>query len=192
MENYKSFMDKQHPSEALLKDTIRRAEELSETPGKKHLHGWRSAVAAAAVFCLLAGGIWKWNSKITYTDLNQTAVNAESDLDEKNVSEIKKSYLGDMVSDSYIFDSTAEISEIKTGNGTIRIQVGTVLNTGLQALYQTTPEQIKGYAVHFGKYRTENKNILLAAFVKEDMQYYLEGKDVTEKEMTAAVRDLLN
>lgn len=214
-QHYKSFMDKQHPSDPLLKDTICKAKELSETEssidtdtqstetgkpfsrevkvkGHRQLV-WRLVFAAVAVFCLLAGGIWSWSIRIVYTDLEAVTVveNSEELQNNENVGDVKNSYLGNIESSYYVFDKNAEISEIETGQGKITVQVGTVLNTGIQALYQTAPEQIKGHKVYLGKYRVDDKELLLAAFVKNDQQYYLEGERVTEKEMTAYVKELL-
>lgn len=195
-QHYKSFMDKQHPSDFLIKDTIQKAENLSQKPVKTtraKLCKWQFAVAAAAVFCLLAGGVWKWNSQIVYTDLNTITVtdNPETQYNQEYVGEIKQSYLGNNEAFSYLFDKNAETSEIQTEHGNISVQVGSVLNAGIQALYETKPNQIKGFKVYLGKFRTGNDDILLAAFVKNDKQYYLEGQGVTEEEMTTAVKDLL-
>ena len=195
-QHYKSFMDKQHPSDSLIKDTIQIAENLSQKPVKTtraKLCKWQFAVAAAAIFCLLAGGIWKMNFHIVYTDLNNItmAENSETLQNPGNVGEIKQSYLGNNESFRYIFDKNAEASEIKTEHGKISVQVGSVLNTGIQALYGTKPNQIKGFEVYLGKFRTGNDDMLLAAFVKKDKQYYLEGQGVTEEEMTTAIKDLL-
>lgn len=214
-QHYKSFMDKQHPSDTLLKDTICKAKELSETEssididaqstetGKPFIREvkmkehrqlvWRLAFAAVAVFCLMAGGIWSRSTRIVYTDLEDVTVveNSEELQNNENVGDVKNSYLGNVESSYYVFDKNAEISEIETGQGKITVQVGTVLNTGIQALYQTAPEQIKGHKVYLGKYRVDDKELLLAAFVKNDQQYYLEGERVTEKEMTAYVKELL-
>lgn len=212
---YKSFMDKQHLSDDLLKDTICKVKALSEAEdvigkddqgiqtGKSLIMGsrvkgqrkskWSLAFAVVAVFCLLAGGIWKWNDRIVYTHLEDITVveNSEELQNNENVGSVKNSYLGKTESLYYVFDKDAEISEIETEQGSITVQVGSVLNTGIQILYQTAPEQIKGYKVYMGKYRMDNKELLLVAFVKEDRQYYLEGENVTEKEMTACVKDLL-
>lgn len=194
-QNYKLFMDKQHPSDALMEDTIRKAKTLSEQGEikRKGTQTWSILAVSVAVLCIVASGIWRWNTKIVYTDLADgiSMEKPEVSQGDKNVEDIKNSYLGNEEVSYYIFDKNAEISELEVGQGKISIQIGDVSNAGLQLLYQTKPEQIMNCMVYLGKYKVDNKELLLAAFEKEDKYYYLEGENVTEKEMTACVKDLL-
>lgn len=69
--NYKSFMDKQHPSEDLLAETISRVKMLSEEQKlqKWNLRKWRYGIIIFAVICLILTGVWKWNMQVVYPDL---------------------------------------------------------------------------------------------------------------------------
>lgn len=189
-------MDRQHPSDSLIKDTIKKAENLTGQSIKitrKKTYKLALAIAAAVVFCLLTGSIWKQNFQIVYTDLNNITIsdNSKPLPNEKNVGEIKQSYLGNSETFHFIFDENAANSEIKTKHGKINIQTGSVMNSGIQELYETKPKQVKRHKVYLGKCKTGNDEILLAAFVKDGKQYYLEGTNVTEKEMTTAIKELL-
>lgn len=205
---YKSFMNKQHPSDTLLEQTIIKAKALSEMERNSKADefsvnlailqnhrwlNWQLMLVTAAMFCLIAVGIWKWNAQITYTDLTKSAVipNSDNVFYSKGVGDIRNSYLGKEKTDYYVFDKNAENLVVMAGQGEITVQTSELSDIGLQALYQTTPKKIRGYQVYFGKYVVDNKELLLAAFVKRNRQYYLEGENVTEKEMTACVQDLL-
>lgn len=205
-QHYKSFMDKQCPSDALMRDTISKAKALSDENKTDNIENdsksnkrfimpeWnrRFVFAAVVVICLIAGGIWK-NTQIQYTDLSEveSVESSEKSKNDKEMGDLKNSYLGNEEQSYYIFNKNVENSEIVTGQGKIKLQVAEDLPIGLQVLYQTTPKKIKGYKVYLGKYEVEHKELLVAAFEKSGKQYYLEGEMVTEEEMTDCIMDLL-
>ena len=203
--NYKTFMDKQHPSEALIADTISKAKELSADDSTEDItykkrfdgktagvFGGRWVAALLVVFCLIAVGVWQWNTGLEYTELA-----GSPDLENSNAGqqtgfgEERNSYLGAEEFDYYVFDGEAQVSDVKVGQGTIKVQIGTVEQAGRQSLYETVPKSVKGHEVYTGKMTAEEQILLYAAFELEGKHYYLEGVSVTEREMTAYIRDLL-
>lgn len=216
-QHYKSFMDKQHPSKDLLAQTLSKAKALSEDEqevklvgekdtgrldsGRNHLYKrsqrrWWYGIAVFAVLCLIAGGVWRWNTQVEYTDLAaEFSPDEESGYQEKRNEEFgeeRNSYLGYDSSYLYVFDKDAETTEAEVGQGTIVVQTGTVKIAGNQLLYQIEPQNIKGTEVFLGKMGTDEEKCLYAAFDLGDVHYYLEGKKVTEKDMTAYIKDLIN
>lgn len=201
--NYKTFMDKQHPSEALIADTISKAKELSEDDSdishKRRFNGqaatmpsrkWIAAVLVA--FCLIVVAAWQWNTGLEYTELARgTALEDSSVEQQTGFGEERNSFLGAEEFDYYVFDGEAQVSDIKVGQGTITVQIGTVENAGRQSLYETVPKSIKGHGVYTGKIAADEQVVLYAAFELEGKHYYLEGMGVTEREMTAYIRELL-
>lgn len=203
--NYKTFMDKQHPSEDLIADTISKARELSaeENAEESSRSGrFRSqtvpvfdgkwAAAFLAAVCLIIAAVWQWNTGFEYAELTGSYIPNDSNSEQRaGFGEERNSYLGAEEPDYYVFDGEARVSDVKVGQGTIKIQIGTVEQAGRQSLYETVPKSIKGHEVYTGKIVTGEKVFFYAAFELEDKHYYLEGENVTEREMTAYIRDLL-
>ena len=203
--NYKTFMDKQHPSEALIADTISKAKELSEDNGAEDISHksrfnrqtttmsagkWVAALLVA--FCLIAAAAWQWNAGLEYTELAGGFVLEDSNVEQQaGFGEERNSYLGAEEPDYYVFDGEAQVSDVRVGQGNIKVQIGTVENAGRQSLYETVPKSIKGHEVYTGKMAADEQVFLYAAFELEGKHYYLEGVSVTEREMTAYIRDLL-
>lgn len=205
-QHYKSFMEKQYPSDALMKETISKVdvlsnEDMTEKQGnvlddKKRfgIPKWnrRFAFAAVLVFCLAVGVIWQ-NTQIQYTDLSEAVSNEDSKnlMKDKGSGDAQNSYLGNEEQTYFIFNKNTEVTEITIGKGKIRQQVGEDVSLGLQTLYQTTPEKVKGHEVYLGKFEVDDIELLVAAFEKNGKHYYLEGEMVTEKEMTVYIKRLL-
>lgn len=203
--NYKTFMDKQHPSETLIADTISKAKELSADDGAEDItykrrfnkrvtavpsRQWVAALLVAV--CLIAVAAWQWNTRLEYTELAGGTVLEDSGVEQQTgFGEERNSFLGAEEFDYYVFDGEAQVSDVKVGQGTIKVQIGTVENTGRQSLYETVPKSIKGREVYTGKMAADEQVFLYAAFELEGKHYYLEGVSVTEREMTAYIRELL-
>lgn len=216
-QHYKSFMNKQHPSKDLLSETISKAKALSEEEqeGKlrrdldaegssiwmKGIHvwnqrRWQCGIVVFAVICLILTGVWRWNTRIVYPNLvTEFSPDEESDYREKRAEEFgeeRNSYLNFNFSYLYVFDKEAEKTEIEVGQGTIIVQTGTVKIAGNQLLYQIKPQNIKGIEVFLGKTESDGEECLLAAFDLGELHYYLKGEMVSEREMTAYIKDLIN
>lgn len=195
--NYKSFMDKQHPSEDLLAETISRVKMLSEERKlqKWNLRKWRYGIIIFAVICLILTGVWKWNMQLVYPDLvTEFSPDEGSDYLEKRKEEFgeeRNSYLNYKSSYLYVFDKEAEVTEVEVGQGRIVVQTGTVKLAGNQLLYQMKPQNIKGTEVFLGKTAADGEEYLLAAFDLGELHYYLKGEMVSEREMTAYIKDLI-
>ncbi|MCM1496868.1 MAG: hypothetical protein NC124_00180 [Clostridium sp.] len=207
---YKSFMDRQHPSKTLTEDTVSMIKDISgernnqSTAGGTRRNrafgrqGGRERLyyaAVLAVLLLIAGGIWRQDRHIIYYDLRADSLSATGDSGtedlQKSFGEERNSYLGLDETDVYLFDGAAKRSERLIGQGTVTILSGTVKNIGYQPLYQTRPQKIKGTAVYLAKGELDGETVLFAAFAQSDQYYYLEGKQVSEREMTACIRELL-
>lgn len=195
--NYKSFMDKQHPSEDLLAETISRVKMLSEEQKlqKWNIRKWRYGIIIFAVICLILTGVWKWNMQVVYPDLvTEFSRDEGSDYLEKRKEEFgeeRNSYLNYKSSYLYVFDKEAEVTEVEVGQGRIVVQTGTVKLAGNQLLYQMKPQNIKGTEVFLGKTTADGEEYLLAAFDLGELHYYLKGEMVSEREMTAYIKDLI-
>ncbi len=195
--NYKSFMDKQHPSEDLLAETISRVKMLSEEQKlqKWNLRKWRYGIIIFAVICLILTGVWKWNMQVVYPDLvTEFSPDEGSDYLEKRKEEFgeeRNSYLNYKSSYLYVFDKEAQVAEVEVGQGRIVVQTGTVKLAGNQLLYQMKPQNIKGTEVFLGKTGADGEEYLLAAFDLGELHYYLKGEMVSEREMTAYIKDLI-
>ncbi|MCM1181053.1 MAG: hypothetical protein NC347_12400 [Clostridium sp.] len=205
---YKSFMDRQHPSKTLTEDTVSRIKDISgqrnanqstaggtrrnrafgRQGGRKRLY----YAAVLAVLLLIAGGIWRQDRRIIYYDLRAVSAVGDSGTEDlqKSFGEERNSYLGVDEGGVYLFDGAAKRSERLTGQGTVTILSGTVKNIGYQPLYQTRPQKIKGTAVYLAKGELDGETVLFAAFAQSDQYYYLEGRQVSEREMTACIRKL--
>lgn len=215
-QHYKSFMNKQHPSDDLLAETISKAKMLSgEEHGlgvgggsdnrdffkdadgnlKQRRRKWQYGIVAFIVFCLIAGAVWQWNTRIIYPDLiTEFAPDEDSDYTEKREEEFgeeRNSYLAFDSSFFYVFDKNAEKKEIKVGEGSIVVQMGTVKIAGNQLLYQIKSQRIKGTEVFLGKIEDSETEHLYAAFDLGEVHYYLESENVTEKDMTAYIKGLI-
>lgn len=215
-QHYKAFMDKQHPSEDLVVETISKAKKLSENQEKSmpvedldnrvpvtrvkgtHRRLWgkyKWGMIALAVICLISGLTWQWNTRIVYPDLiTEFSPDENSDYMEKRSEEFgeeRNSYKSFNSSYFYVFDKDAQKTEIEIGKGTIMVQTGTVKIAGNQLLYQIKPQNIKGIEVFLGKTGTGEEETLYAAFDLGDIHYYMVSECVTEKEMTAYIKELI-
>lgn len=215
-QHYKTFMNKQHPSEDLLAETISKAKMLSgEEQGlgagdgldnrvflkdadatlKRSRRKWQYGMVAFAVFCLIAGVVWQWNTRIVYPDLiTEFSPDEDSDYIDKREEEFgeeRNSYLAFDSSLFYVFDKNAERTEVKVGEGNIVVQTGTVKIAGNQLLYQIKSQYIKGTEVFLGKLEDSETEHLYAAFDLGEVHYYLESENVTEKDMTAYIKGLI-
>lgn len=215
--NYRAFMDKQHPSEDLLAQTISKAKKLAEETQeskrteasgngdfipktdnvlKRSKRKWKCGIAVFAVLCLTAG-LWYWNTQlnIVYMDLvTEFSPDEGSEYENKREEEFgeeRNSYLNFEPSYFYVFDKDAERMEVKVSKGSIMVQTGIVKIAGNQLLYQIKPQRLKGTEVFLGKIGSGEEKHLYAAFDLEDIHYYLEGENVTEKEMTSYIKDLI-
>ncbi|MDE5864360.1 MAG: hypothetical protein K2H34_08440 [Lachnospiraceae bacterium] len=210
-QHYKSFMDGQHPSKELIADTVTQMKRISEEgeidksgeQDKKEAgtffwyigRKWRYYAAVFTIALLAVGGVWYQNTQVIYSDLGRETLSGAGrdtkDSQEETFGEERNSYLGLADSDYYIFDGDAELSELVTGQGKVTIRAGAVKNSGYQPLYQTKPQRIRGQEIYLGKEELNGEVILFAAFTLQNRYYYLEGEHVTEKEMTACIKELL-
>lgn len=205
MENdYKAFMDKQHPSEALIADTISKARELSAEESTEEISNRRDSrsrsslafagkwvAAALLAFCLMIA-VQSQSTDLQYAELDGRGVSQENGLEiQTDFESERNSYLGAEEPDYYVFDGEAQVSEIKVSQGIIKVQTGMVERAGRQSLYRTVPESMRGQEVYTGKSITDDRVVLYAAFELEGTHYYLEGRNVTEREMTEYIRKLL-
>jgi len=214
--HYKSFMDKQQPSEDLLSETISKAKtsarEMQESkdsndgdfmkktehilkPGRRK---WQYGIAAFVLVCLSACYVWHWNAtsgSIKYMDLVvEFSPDEDSDYIDKRKEEFgeeRNSYLDYDPTYFYVFDKDAEKTEVKLGEGSVIVQTGAVKIAGNQLLYQIKPQKIKGIEVFLGKMGNKEEKKLYAAFDLGDIHYYLVGENITEREMTSYIRDLI-
>mgnify|MGYP002627369569 CR=1 FL=1 len=218
-QQYKAFMDRQHPSKELIADTLKKAQaedekdeslrrkmygnagnlKRTETIGTKGNHVPQYVFAACAVLFALAVGIMGINSRVTYTELEGingdasygSDVASDSDTHGENVHEVTQSYLGNLDASYYVFDSGAQARELEAGNGTVTLWIGNDGKMGLQSLYDIKPVKIKGHKVYLGSIEAEGNKLLLAAFSMDGKWYYMESADATEKEMTECIKGLL-
>lgn len=209
-QHYKSFMNRQHPSKELIADTVSQVKRSSEKGKtgksgdrnigkteavKRNIGRWQYCLTAFAIVLLVAGGVWYQKTRIVYFDLAKEVLSdsehAAKDNQVETFGDVRNSYLGLMDSDYYIFDGEAEQSELVTGQGEVIIRVGAVKNGGYQPLYQMKPQKIKGTEIYLGKEELDGEVIFFAAFALQDKYYYLEGQHVSEREMTACIKELL-
>lgn len=215
-QQYRAFMDRQHPSKELIADTLKKAQaedeslkrkmygnagnlKRAETIGTKGNHVPQYVFAACAVFFILAVGIMRINGRVTYTELEGingdasygSYVVSDGDTDGEDVNEVTKSYLGNLDASYYVFDSEAQVRELDAGNGTVTLWIGNDGKLGLQSLYDIKPVKLKGHKVYLGSVEAEGNKLLLAAFSMDGKWYYMESADATEKEMTECIRGLM-
>ncbi|MBR1597336.1 MAG: hypothetical protein IJ661_00315 [Lachnospiraceae bacterium] len=218
-QQYKAFMDRQHPSKELIADTLKKAQaedekdeslkrkmcgnagglKMAETIGFNGRHVPQYVFAACAVLFVLAVGIMRINGRVTYTELEEINYDAfygsdavsDGDTHGEDVNEVTQSYLGKLDASYYVFDSETRVRELEAGNGTVTLWIGNEGKTGLQSLYDIEPVKLKGHKVYLGSLEAEGNRLLLAAFSMDGRWYYMESDNATEKEMTECIRGLL-